>query len=485
MSELPPSLAGVIETALAERPEHVLLKTGASSWTIRHILDHAERIIAALPPDGPVLVMLDNHPEHVAVIMALARCGRTWLPVNVKFKTAQLMHLLTLMPAETALIEDHYRANLLEAGFRGGLISPFGLKPNGQPTPSPRAASQPDALRAIMLTSGTTGMPKGVMVTESMFAASGRFAAMACDARDGDVIMLWEPLYHIGGAQMIGAALETGATLAMVERFSASQFWAQAKAFGATKMHYLGGVLDLLMAQPPGPQDRDHEISLAFGAGAKADRWRAFEERFGVQLREVYGMTEAASFSTINASNTIGSIGGPLPWFDIKLTAEPLGEILIRGRAEGLITPGYINNEAATAQALQDGWLHTGDLGRRLPNGELAYAGRTKESIRCRGENVSALEVETLISTHPAIAECAVIGVPAEIGEEEIMLVAQLGAPIDWGDFGAWCERQLAPFQCPRYVQVIEEFPRTPSMRISKTALDRETGHAIDLMMSS
>ena len=319
------------------------------------------------------------------------------------------------------------------------------------------------------------------MVSESMFAASSAFAAMACRLKPGDTVMLWEPLYHIGGAQMIGAALANQAALAMVERFSARRFWHQAKGFGANKMHYLGGVLEMLLAQPAHAGERDHNITLAFGAGAKAASWQIFEERFGVSLVEVYGMTEAASFTTINDVGRIGSIGSALPWFDVKLSAEPVGEILVRGKQPGLITDGYVGDPASSAAALREGWLHTGDLGRRLEDGHLVYAGRTKEAIRCRGENVSAFEVETLLCTHPAIDECAIIGVPAEIGEEDIMAYVKTSKDFSVTGFPDWCNAHLASFQIPKYLQMIDDFPRTPSERIAKKLLSRDTKSAITL----
>ena len=191
-------------------------------------------------------------------------------------------------------------------------------------------------------------------------------------------------------------------------------------------MHYLGGVIDILLKYPANPNDKDHSIQLAFGGGCSLSGWRAFENRFGVKIQEVYGLTEASGFSTINKSGKIGSIGKPYPYFEVKIVddegkpLEPgqIGEIVIREKEPGLITQGYLENPEATAKALRGGWLYTGDLGCYDEEGDFYYKGRKKDSIRRRGENISAWEVERVLNSHPKIQESAVMGVDADVGEQ-------------------------------------------------------------------
>ena len=278
---------------------------------------------------------------------------------------------------------------------------------------------------AIMYTSGTTGRPKGVLVSHRMLRLAGEAAALVSAARDGDVLYVWEPLFHIGGAQMIVLPLIRDVTLVVAERFSASRFWADLQACGATHMHFLGGILQILLKQPPGPLDRTHGVRIAWGGGCPRDVWEPFETRFGVEIRECYGMTECSSFTTANLDGTVGSVGKPLPWFDVALVdlaGKPVaggerGEMVVRERLPGALTRGYFNDPDATAKAFRDGAFHTGDLASHDAAGNLYFHGRMTDSVRVRGENVAAAEVEDVARKHPAVEDCVMIGVAADVGE--------------------------------------------------------------------
>lgn len=261
-----------------------------------------------------------------------------------------------------------------------------------------------------------------------------------------------------------------------------------------TKMHYLGGVLDILLKSPTCSNDREHNVKIAFGAGCTRETWRAFEKRFGVQIREAYGLTEGSCFTTLNTSGKIGSIGKPYPYLEVQIVddaGKPLpngkiGEIVMRGREPGLITKGYLENPQATADALQNGWLHTGDLGRYDEDGDFYYVGRKQDNIRRRGENVSAWEVERVLNSHPAIQESAMIGVVADVGEQELKVIVQLspGAVLDPLDLIKWCEPRMPRFQIPRYVAFVDTFDKTPTQRIRKETLSKDTTNCWDLERS-
>jgi crotonobetaine/carnitine-CoA ligase len=358
--------------------------------------------------------------------------------------------------------------------------------------PRGTAATLPEAddLFAIMYTSGTTGRSKGVMVSHRMLRFSGEAAALVSIARDGDVFFMWEPLYHIGGAQMLVLPLIRRVVLAMVGRFSASQFWQQVAQERATHIHFLGGILQILLKQPACKLDRSHGARIAWGGGCPAEIWRPFEERFGVQIRECYGMTECSSFTTFNDDRTVGAVGRPVPWFRITVeddTGRPIadggrGEIVVHPIIPEAITPGYFRNADATARALHDGAFHTDDLGSFDDAGRLRFHGRISDSVRCRGENVSAFEVEHVAATYPGVEECAMIGVAAEIGEQEIKLFVKpkAGATIDLTTLSTWLAVRLAPYQNPRYLATIVEFERTPSLRIMKHLLARDVAGCFD-----
>jgi crotonobetaine/carnitine-CoA ligase len=304
------------------------------------------------------------------------------------------------------------------------------------------------------------------------------------------VLLTWEPLYHIGGAQLLVLPLIREVTLAMIPRFSARRYWQQARDHGATHIHYLGGILQILLKQPPGPLDRSHGVRVAWGGGCPREVWRPFVERFGVEMRECYGMTEACSITTYNDTGVVGAVGRPVPWFTVELRqsdggAVPpggRGEIVVRTSRPGALFPGYFRNPEATAAALRDGALLTGDLGSFDAAGNLFFHGRVTDNVRVKGENVSAWEVEHVAAAHPGIEDCAMIGVASEVGEADIKLFVKPkpGTGLDLAALSAWLGTRLAPYQNPRYLALVTEFERTPSQRIMKHKLSRDTEGCFD-----
>ncbi len=450
---------------------------------------------AGLRPGDPVAVMLANHPDHVAVFLALARLGATQVPINIHLRGLGLEYILTHSEARAIVVDERFAPELATILARTSLEL---LVWRGEPVPaesarsvrledvvaagtatSPRSSPEVDHVLSITYTSGTTGPPKGVMLGEKPYLMAGHVAAQFADVRPGDVMLTWEPLYHIGGSQVIVACLQRGVPMALLERFSASSFWDQARRYRATQMHYLGGVLGILLKQPPRPDDREHPVRIAWGGGAPAHLWEPFELRFGVGIRECYGMTEAASFTTINLDRRVGSIGLPVPHFEVKLEA---GEIVVREREPGLLMKGYLKDPERTAEALRDGWLHTGDFATRDADGFFYFAGRRRDRLRRRGENVSAWEIEQVLSQHADVEACAAIGVASDVGEEDIKVFVKPvgGKRLDPLELIRWCEGRLAYFQVPRYVELVDDFPRTPTERIRKDQLSTSVGGCFD-----
>jgi crotonobetaine/carnitine-CoA ligase len=447
-----------------------------------------------------IAVMLRNSPAALAVAFGLARAGAIWVPINVQQRGEGLRYILDHCAPRLVVAEADLVGTIRESGARldGVAVVAHGGGGEGRletllagdadftgPPPAPSDCF------AICYTSGTTGPPKGVLLTHAMLRFAGEAAALVSAARDGDVLFLWEPLSHIGGMQLLVLPLIRRATLSMVARFSASRFWQQVVDTGATHIHYLGGILQILLKQPSGPLDRGHGVRLVWGGGCAAEVWRPFEERFGVEIRECYGMTEASSITTYNDTRTVGAVGRPVPWLAVELRdgagrridkPGERGEILVRAHRPAALFSGYFRNPEATAKALRDGALHTGDLGTLDAEGNLAFLGRMTDSVRCRGENVSAWEVERVAGTHPAIEDCAMIGVAADIGEQDINLFVQPrnGERIDPAVLSAWLAQRLAPYQNPRYIAVVASFERTASQRIMKHKLSRSLDDAWD-----
>ena len=447
-----------------------------------------------------VAVMLANHPDHAAVFLALARLGVTQVPVNVHLRGHGLEYVLGHSEARAVVADERFAPALTEVlaktaadllVWRGAVaqagsprsVSLDDVVAAGTPDP-PASAPAAEQVVSITYTSGTTGPPKGVMLGEKPYLFAGHVAGQLADIRAGDVMLTWEPLYHIGGSQVIVTCLQHGVPMALLERFSASRFWDEARRYRATQMHFLGGVLGLLLKQPPRSNDRDHSVRIAWGGGAPAHLSEEFEQRFGVRIREAYGMTEAASFTTINFEGHGGSIGRPVPHFEVKI--DEAGQILVRKREPGLFMKGYLNDDERTSETLRDGWLHTGDFGTRDADGFFYFAGRRRDRLRCRGENVSAWEIEQVVGMRAQVKACAAIGVASDVGDEDIKLFVKpvAGARLDPLDLIRWCERHLAYFQIPRYLGLVEDFPRTPTERIRKDQLSSSVETCWDLQRS-
>ncbi len=488
---------GLFAAIAAKEPERLYASYEGAPITFGDLDRMSATLAARLAAMGVrrgdrVALMLRNSPASLALMFAIARAGFVWVPVNVQLRGEALRHILThcdprIVIADADCLEaireseaDLSHAMLLVTGDAPAGTTPLaplmeGAASHDEPLPLPEDDF------AIMYTSGTTGPAKGVQVTHRMLRLAGEGALLVAAARDGDALYVWEPLYHIGGAQLIVLPLRLRVSLHMVARFSASRFWQEVTSVGATHIHFLGGILQILLKQLESPLDRTHGVRIAWGGGCPRDVWRPFEERFGVQIRECYGMTECSSFTTFNDVGVVGSVGRPMPWFSVALLDEDgatvpqgaRGEIVVRTTDPRALTRGYFRNPAATAKALRGDAFHTGDSGSWDEAGNLIFHGRMTDSVRVKGENVSAWEVEHVAAQHPAIEDCAMIGVATDIGEQDIKLFVKPrhGATVVPADLGAWLAARLAPYQTPRYIALVEEFERTPSLRIMKHRL--------------
>lgn len=490
-------------------PAHVYCRFQDRDWTVGELNERINRLANALLASGlrkgdRVAVMLPSHPDHIVTIFALAKVGLVRIPVNVHLKGASLDFVFDRFEPH-AMIADRAHADslapiaerlpTLRIVWRGG-DGPHdfaGLIDAASPVRPPVAVAADDVI-AITPSSGTTGEPKGVLKSDRSLRAGPMGTLALTGAKAGDVFLLWEPLHHGAGVAVLIAALMEPITLAMVEKFSASKFWEEVRRYDVTHIHYLGGVLPLLLKQPESPRDREHRVRMAWGGGCPIDVWRAFEERFGVVLREGYGLSEMTTFVTINPEGRLGSCGRPLPFYEVTLLGEDgkevavgeAGEIVVRPREPSLAFKGYFRMPEAGAALVRDGWFSTGDLARRDEDGFLFYAGRKKDSVRRRGVNISAWEVERIILTHDDVEECALIGVPSELGDDDLKLFIRPAAGREPDPLALirWCEGRMPYFQIPRYIEGIDEFPKTPTQRIKKSDLSRGVDSCFDVERS-
>lgn len=461
----------------------------------RSVASMARRLVAAgVRPGDRVGLMLATDPLHLVALLALARLGAVRVPVNIHLRGAPLQHLLAQLRPQLLLADAEHREVLEAAGplprvlWRDALLAEA---PADTPLPPPPA---PDDIVTLTLSSGTTGAPKGVRKSDCHLRAGAEAVLRLTEAGPGDVFLFWEALHHGAGVAVALAALKGGFRLAMVERFSASRFWDDARTAGATHVHYLGGVVAMLMKQPPRADDRHHRVRIAWGGGCPPALWQGFAERYGVQVREGYGLSELLTFVTMNLGGPAGSIGKPLSHYELRIAdehGEPVpagttGEITLRARIPGIGFLGYADSPEADRAARRGDWFLTGDLATQDADGWLTYAGRGKDMLRRRGINISAWEVEQVIAGHPELEEVALVGVPGELGDDELLLYVRPreGRRVDPLELVRWAESRLPYFQLPRYVKVIAEFPKTPTQRIQKKDLPRVTHDAWDLEAS-
>lgn len=503
-----PSLLSDAARRSAERP---YVTFAGTEVTVGELHLRVRRLAAELASCGVtagsrVAVALDNSVAHLSLILALFELDLVWVPVNVRLRGRPLVHVFTnsgathlITTTDSAVVaalsqraDDGVGLNngpsRLTALAGDGEFGLWTLVGTGTGTGTSTSAPIAPGTRAIMYTSGTTGPAKGVQVTDTMLRAAALGCLEVTGLIPGDVMYLWEPMFHIGGAQVALVPLLADVTVAMTSAFSASRFWPEVVQTRATHIHYLGGILQILLKQAPSPLERRHTVRVGWGAGATPAVWSACQRRFGLALHECYGMTETSSIVTVNRQGPEYGAGLPLAWFDVEVdpgsAGQQAGEIIVRGRLPGLITPGYLGNDAETARAATEGGWRTGDLGVLGEAGQLHFRGRMTDSVRTRGENVSAWEVENSFALHPAVEHCAAVGVPSEFGEQDIMLLVVPSADaagVDPHELSRWAEDQLASFQLPRYVKVVRELPLTPSRRIAKGRLDASIDGAVEV----
>jgi crotonobetaine/carnitine-CoA ligase len=298
-----------------------------------------------------------------------------------------------------------------------------------------------------------------------------------------DVLYTCLPLFHANALFLsAGRALVLGRPLALSRRFSASRFWDEIRRYGVTTFNALGAMIPILMKQPERESDLDNGVRVVFSAACPASVWAEFEKRFGLFLVEAYAAVDGAGFAVFNAGNAPkGSFGKPSTPIRIVddddrdvAEGEP-GELLFQIDDARRRKVEYYKNEGASSAKIRDGWLHTGDLVTADAEGNLYFVDRKTDSLRRRGENISSWEVEREINAHPDVLESAVIGVPSDLGEDDVMAVVVLkpGRTLTPADLIDHCQGRMARFMVPRYVEFRDELPKTETHRVKKSLLKR------------
>jgi crotonobetaine/carnitine-CoA ligase len=329
----------------------------------------------------------------------------------------------------------------------------------------------------IIYTGGSTGLPKGVVLPHFACICAARRYIEAFGATSADRHYATSPLFHAGGLfiALLGPML-AGMRTMIDRRFSASNYWARIRATGATLANPPGVALTMLCQRPATPGDRDHRVRAALGLTGQLppEIPETFSKRFGIALINLYALTEASG-----ALIVYNPLGSPRPdsngfggrWAEIaiandegeQLGSNEMGRILLRPKIPDTFMLGYWKDPEATVKAFRNLWLNTGDLGYLDDAGYLYFKGREAHWLRRRGENISAYEVEQIIARYPGVAEAVVVGVPSELGEEEVkaFLVVERDAKVDPSQLVLWCLERMANFKTPRFIEFVGALPRS------------------------
>nr|WP_082535397.1 AMP-binding protein [Nonomuraea pusilla] len=438
----------------------------------------SDRLAAALAAEGVrpgdrVAIMLDNVPGWPLTWFAVLKAGAIAVPVNVRYRAADLEHVLTDSGAVATVTTPEHAA-----AVPGRVLTLTGLLSRPAAGPPPEVEVRPDDLANFQYTSGTTGFPKACMLTHDYWLATAAAVADLVRLRPDDVVLIAQTYSYMDPQWTTVLCLLGGVPQVVLPRFSASGFWASAREHGATLTYVLGTMPLLMHKQPPHPLDRENRMRLVLCSGIAPDLHRAFEQRWGAPWRELYGSTESGAdlLAAPEADDTVGTgaMGLPPPGKEVVIDEET-GEILVRGTP---MMKGYWNHPEATAHAFRGGWYHTGDLGRRDEKGYVHHAGRLKDMVRRGGENISCAEVESVLTRHPAVLAAALVPIPDELFGELPKAFVQL-RPGHLADAStaasivAHARERLARFKVPAYVEFVPGFTLTPSARIEKRHLLR------------
>jgi acyl-CoA synthetase (AMP-forming)/AMP-acid ligase II len=501
---LPASTAALLDEAAAVVPHRCVLQfiDSGERYTYAELKAAADRLAGGLHRLGVrkgtrVAVMLPNIPQFPVTWLALGRLGAVMVPVNVGYTARELEYVLNDAQVQLLVIHDSFLAVL-----DGVQRWPDGLDASrtvvaGSARPSQRAwdavleAGDPaftvpepvglDDLCNIQYTSGTTGFPKGCLLTQRYWVTIGKVNA----ARDGlryERLLTSTPFYYMDPQWLLLMTLYQRATLFVAARQSASRFstWLHEH-----RIQFCQLPAEPAYKQPPLPIDGANEVRRANVYGLRPAIHAEVERRFNLNAREAFGMTEIGStmFVPIEAAHKTGSgscgVVGPFREVRVVDTAGrvvppgTIGELQVRGSG---ILQGYYNRPDATRDAFQDGWFRTGDLFRQDEDGWLFIVGRVKDMIRRSSENIPAREVESVLRGLAEIADVAVIPVPDELRKEEVKACVILQPGLQPADLPPQritdhARQFLAAFKVPRYVEYMQEFPRTASGKVRKQEL--------------
>ncbi len=513
-------LPRILRDRAQTHPDRPYIRFGDGDWVTYGEIDlRANRIANALIARGLqkgqcVSTLMPNSVDQVALWFGILRAGGVQSPINLAYRGDFLSWVINLPESRFLVISDDLLDRLDKVADELPLLEHVFLwssdAPNG---PNPKVNFEPFAVlddapdtdpgvevtwvddARVMFTSGTTGRSKGVIKQHASDYFSGRTYNEVCGVTEDDVFYTCLPLFH-SNAQMLSCypAMIAGARIQISTRYSSTNFWREVTECGATILNTVSAMNYFLWNTPPGEYDRAHKVTRIMAMPAPKDIYYEFKERFGIRWHEGYGLTETGMVTYVPPGiEKPGSCGMASPGFEVSVvepgTDRPVpsgtsGEIVVDMKLPNIVMRAYAGMPEKTAEDFKNLKLHTGDLGQMDDDGYLYFMDRVKDYIRRRGENVSSMEVELIVASHPGVLEAAAVGVAADEGassEQEILIcVVPRENPLDPHELLTYCVDKMPYFAVPRYVRFMEHLPKTPTERVRKVEL-RDMGLGDDV----
>ena len=483
------TIPGLLDAAAGEFGERPFLRVGEVTRTYAETRTAAATMAGALAERGcrqgdRVAVMAENRIEVVDLILGCAWLGAVLIPLNTGLRGGGLREALRTAEPQFLLVEEGLTERVVTAGFQGELwvVGGDDVPVPGAVLAVPAAQVRPDDTAFVLFTSGTTGMARGVRCPHAQTVWWGRNVSDSLRLTADDVLYTCLPLFHTNALNTLAHAMAVGASCVIGERFSATRYWERVTEAGATAVYLLGAMVPMLLAQPPSTVDRAHRAWRGLSPATPGSAWEPFRERFGVTLVDGFGSTETnLVIGGTPGEQRPGYVGTVRDGFSARVVDDLLdpvadgvaGELVVRSAHEFAFCTGYLGESEPGPTA----WRRTGDRVVRDADGWFRFVDRIKDVIRRRGENVSSQEVESVVRSHPAVADAAAFPVPSELAEDEVMVavVPGPGQVLDPLDLVRHCADELPPFAVPRYIDTVRELPLTETGKVRKGVL-RERG---------
>ena len=445
-------------------------------------------------------LLLENRPVFLEIWLALNAIGASVVPINPDLRLAELEYLAEHSEMILAIVLPE-RLEEMKTAVENTGIPTLVTTADGQIPQAIRPAAA-DAVPntatecALLYTSGTTGKPKGCILSNEYYLYSGDWYADAGGhislRQNGERMLTPLPVFHMNAmAVSVMAMITVGGCLIMLDRFHPRSWWASVRKSGATVVHYLGVMPPMLMRADPSEDDRNHNVRFGFGAGVDAKLHDPFEERYGFPLIEAWACTETGSGGVICANDEprktgTACFGRPAKEVEVRVIDDAgkdvapgtPGEMLVRRAGDnpryGFFS-GYLKNQEATDDLWQGGWLHTGDVVQQDEDGSLHFVDRKKNVIRRSGENISAVEVESILNRHPEITSCAAAAAPDDVRGDEVAMFIILdggkGNSAKAEEIVTWALDQMAYYKAPGWIAFVDDLPLTATQKILRGQL--------------